>query len=731
MKKLFAALILVITGVTASAQMTPDRYRDSVYLQIGNQHTPGTITRYTFYKMYTYITDSVLGSFATTTAVGDSIHNVTLDRALANGDTTARTAIFLSGSLYAEIVPGGGHFYDGYSGSYTNVTGDGIDMQNGALYTELRPGAIYFTDTNQSPYTGGIRVGHLSAQTTDTIIDPGYIITPADTIGGGGHAAVFATASDLSALGAAQNLQSVTNNGDSTTRNIIRRRVVGAVTYQNIFSDTGINLQKGVVPEYGLNYSPVLGYSFLTLHGGTNDAYIVPLPGATSDKIDTVRTGGQRLTTADSSIFATPAYVAAHAGIGTVTSVTAGTGLSGGTITSTGTISMPSTGTPGSYGDASHIPTITTDAQGRVTSVTTNTFATGGVGTVTSVATDATLTGGTITSGGTLGLNLGTANLWTGAPTVLKAGIGTTVTAGLTLSNTTLSVAGPTFQDPPSIYFSGHGWQGSDRQIIHRIRAASTDANGGNTGTFLVDNSIDGGSTYQTLFSVSRQNQILVVGSTGNGSINASGIIYKTGAGGTGTLAVGGGFTGVGGLVTGWNNAVSFALGTTGVNNGASGNFANVCIPTSYSQNAVTSTASNTDLMIVRNGTTGTGTQRLFSAGTTFASYVEKFGIDPSGNVSHTGNDVFSAVGSAQVDNSSANGNSGTLTFASGVATVSNTTVTANTKVRLYLTAVSGTLGAGYVQTVTAGSGFTMTSVNSTGATNTADNSSYKYSIEN
>lgn len=51
-------------------------------------------------------------------------------------------------------------------------------------------------------------------------------------------------------------------------------------------------------------------------------------------------------------------------GSGTVTSVTAGTGLSGGTITSTGTISMPNTGTAGTYSG------VTTDAQGRVTAGT-------------------------------------------------------------------------------------------------------------------------------------------------------------------------------------------------------------------------------------------------------------------------------------------------------------------------------------------------------------------------
>ena len=59
---------------------------------------------------------------------------------------------------------------------------------------------------------------------------------------------------------------------------------------------------------------------------------------------------------------------------GTVTSIAAGTGLSGGTITSTGTISLPNTGTAGTYGSATETPVFTTDAQGRVTSVTNTTI---------------------------------------------------------------------------------------------------------------------------------------------------------------------------------------------------------------------------------------------------------------------------------------------------------------------------------------------------------------------
>ena len=60
-----------------------------------------------------------------------------------------------------------------------------------------------------------------------------------------------------------------------------------------------------------------------------------------------------------------------HAPKGTVRAVRAGTGLSGGTVNDTGAIYMPNVGTANTYGDATHIPRFTTDAQGRVSAVTT------------------------------------------------------------------------------------------------------------------------------------------------------------------------------------------------------------------------------------------------------------------------------------------------------------------------------------------------------------------------
>lgn len=86
--------------------------------------------------------------------------------------------------------------------------------------------------------------------------------------------------------------------------------------------------------------------------------------------------------------------------VGNASNVATSTALSGDilSVSDTGVVALKNTGTAGTYGSASAVPTITTDAQGRVTGVTTNAYqdATAVTKGVVSVGTNLQVTGGVI-----------------------------------------------------------------------------------------------------------------------------------------------------------------------------------------------------------------------------------------------------------------------------------------------------------------------------------------------
>lgn len=110
----------------------------------------------------------------------------------------------------------------------------------------------------------------------------------------------------------------------------------------------------------GITSGQVTSALGFTPYSSLNPSGFVSQAGARSAiSLTTTGTGGAATYNASTGVLNIPNYAP---GTGTVTSITAGSGLSGGTITTSGTISMPAVGTPGTYSS------VTTDTQGRVVS---------------------------------------------------------------------------------------------------------------------------------------------------------------------------------------------------------------------------------------------------------------------------------------------------------------------------------------------------------------------------
>jgi collagen type VII alpha len=143
---------------------------------------------------------------------------------------------------------------------------------------------------------------------------------------------------------------------------------VGPTGPQGIVGPTG---PQGIQGIQGPTVYPSAGIANSTgTAWGTSYSNANPVP---------ITIGGTGASTTSAALANLGAYPASNPSgytnnTGTVTSVTAGTGLSGGTITTTGTVSLATSGvTANTYGSSTAIPVITVDAYGRATTITTAT----------------------------------------------------------------------------------------------------------------------------------------------------------------------------------------------------------------------------------------------------------------------------------------------------------------------------------------------------------------------
>ena len=275
----------------------------------------------------------------------------------------------------------------------------------------------------------------------------------------------------------------------------------------------------------------------------------------------------------------------------------------------------------------------------------------------------------------------------------------TNPTASLVLQNLSVSSTSSTSNSSPYLQLSGYGWiTATTQSYTASVRMYSVPGAGSANSLFILDGNY--GSGWKNMLFYNSSANTLYVGNTGTilspviaGAIQAASLYNPSSY-----LQLSSGYSNTGFMVY-VPSTITAASNTTYFNN-----FINCGVYTGYSQ-ATASTASNIDLLIFRQETSvGVGKQRLISAGISATgsgnlvqTYQEKFGVDDNGKLNFITGIVSSPVGTASL--------------VSGVTTVLNKVITANSMVQL--TSQSTIVGNLYLNGITSGASFSIKSTNS------------------
>lgn len=339
----------------------------------------------------------------------------------------------------------------------------------------------------------------------------------------------------------------------------------GQTNYQSrvndLVSDSGHVIMSQILSgTYALPSSRVTGLGALATMSVTGTAssstYLrgdgtwATVSGGGGGGITTV-TGSSPIVVANGS--SSPAISIADATTSTKGAIQVGAGLS----VSSGVVSMTDTGTAGTYGSVSQVPVITTDAKGRVSSVTVSSIAISGAA-ITSGTIDvaripdfdaAKITTGTMAksrlptdvvyNGDNVSVGIGTAS-----PTAilhLKAGTSAANTAPLKLTagvNLTTPEAGAIEFDGTSLYYT-------DGTNTRRALASTT-----GTSSFSGVSSISN-TTNITLSSAASSGSVLIDSGTASTGTTSGALVVTGGAGISGSANVGGNIASTGSISSG------------------------------------------------------------------------------------------------------------------------------------------------------------------------------------